>query len=109
MVLNTITPGDKLYRAYAHWSIYWDSFLEVVYSRRPKLCFEEYNIIKETEKGFWIHVPGDNRKWVSKTAKKRFAYPTKEEAIIAFKHRKLSHVRHARKNLERAEAELSLI
>lgn len=49
----------------------------------------ELNLFKETEKGYWIgygyfdklHNRG---MWVSKTAKKRYAYPTKKEALINF-------------------------
>ena len=57
----------------------------------PKLELREYNLFKETLKGYWIgyYNPfgvrlGEWQKWVSKTSKKRFAYPTKEEALINF-------------------------
>jgi hypothetical protein len=47
-----------------------------------------YNLHKETPKGYWIGygrpIEGELRSkstWVSKTAKKRYAYPTKEEAL----------------------------
>ncbi len=47
------------------------------------------NLHKETPKGYWIGY-GDKTglfstsKWVSKTGKKRYAYPTKEEALVNF-------------------------
>ena len=57
----------------------------------PKLELYEYDLFKETLKGYWIGygsiVPGNLRSeaiWVSKTAKKRFAYPSKQEALIGF-------------------------
>lgn len=57
----------------------------------PELVLEEYNLFKETPKGYWIGYgsikPGhlrDNAHWVSKTARKRFAYPSKKEALIGF-------------------------
>lgn len=55
----------------------------------PKVELRTYNLFKETEKGFWIGCgkpDGINSplKWVSKTATKRFAYPTKEEALENF-------------------------
>jgi hypothetical protein len=57
----------------------------------PKLELYEYNLFKETLKGYWICygsiVPGNLRSdaiWVSKTGKKRFAYPSKQEALIGF-------------------------
>lgn len=50
-----------------------------------------YHLIKETPKGYWIGFGGpfiswksDWKKWVSKTSRKRFAYPTKEEALHGF-------------------------
>ena len=56
----------------------------------PKLELRTYDLFKETPKGYWIGYGslGYSRyswkKWVSKTTKKRFAYPTKEEALINF-------------------------
>lgn len=55
----------------------------------PSLELEEYNLHKETPKGYWIGygtLDGYHSKsfWVSKTAKKRYAYPTKDEALTNF-------------------------
>lgn len=66
-----------------------DSYYESRSLRLPpivKLNLIVYDLLKETNKGYWI---GDkdfqNHKiWVSKTSKKRFAYPTKEEALTNF-------------------------
>jgi len=57
----------------------------------PSLVLHTYNLQAETPKGYWIgyghpnngYNRGDSR-WVSKTAKKRYAYPTKEEALHNF-------------------------
>jgi hypothetical protein len=56
-----------------------------------KLELNTYQLIKETQKGYWIgylndygYQIGDWQKWVSKTSKKRFAYPTKELALTNF-------------------------
>jgi hypothetical protein len=50
-----------------------------------------YNLHKETPKGYWVgfgnHVFGKlrgNSIWISKTSKRRRAYPTKEEALTNF-------------------------
>jgi hypothetical protein len=59
------------------------------------LSLKEYNLHKETPKGYWIgygemlegKLRGRSR-WVSKTSKKRFAYPTKELALESFVYRK---------------------
>jgi len=64
-----------------------------VSSPYPNPCVElrTYDLISETPKGYWIgylnlfgNRMGDWQKWTSKTSKKRFAYPTKEEAMTNF-------------------------
>jgi hypothetical protein len=56
----------------------------------PNPCLElrEYDLIGETPKGYWVgYTMGSSfipKKWVSKTSKKRFAYPTTEEALTNF-------------------------
>lgn len=54
----------------------------------PKLELKIFNLHKETPKGFWIGYGYSGLKsplkWVSKTAKKRYAYPTEQEALINF-------------------------
>jgi len=55
------------------------------------LSLYTYNLHKETPKGYWIgyghpdngYNKGDSF-WVSKTAKKRYAYPTKQEALTNY-------------------------
>lgn len=52
------------------------------------LYLNVYKIIKVTEKGYWINdLASLGNKWVSGTSRKRFAYPTKEEAFENFKKR----------------------
>lgn len=60
-------------------------------SYRIEVIEQEFNLFKETPKGYWIGYGGSfsgklrgNAIWVSKTSKKRFAYPTKEEALNSF-------------------------
>jgi hypothetical protein len=55
------------------------------------LVLEEYNLYKETPKGYWIHrgMWGVHKirsdcKWIPKDSKRRFAYPTKKEALNSF-------------------------
>ena len=53
----------------------------------PTIELREYDILKETLKGYWIghkEFPELSKLWVSKTSKKKFAYPTKDEALINF-------------------------
>lgn len=48
-----------------------------------KINAEEFEVVKETKCGYWIKV-NLKPKWTSKTSKKRFAYPTKKEALENF-------------------------
>jgi len=49
----------------------------------PKLECHEYDLIKETPKGYQIGYSFLNRpyKWIPKVSKKKYAYLTKEEAL----------------------------
>ena len=51
------------------------------------ICIKTYRIIKQTAKGVWIE-NYNSKKFVLLTGRKRFAYPTKEEAINSLKCRK---------------------
>ena len=51
------------------------------------LSLSEHEVDKETACGYWIG--GEfNKRWVSKTSRKRWAYPTPEEALDSFRMRK---------------------
>jgi len=57
----------------------------------PTVSYHEYELHKETDKGYWIRfhcfsvdILRRDCKWVSKTSRKRYAYPTKEEALMSF-------------------------
>jgi hypothetical protein len=56
----------------------------------PKIELRTYNLFKETPKGYWIGYGflyqglRSIGKWVPKEAKKRYAYPTKQEAMVNF-------------------------
>ena len=70
------------------------------------ISLQQYKILSETDKGYWIQLHSwDNtkKKWVSKTAKKRFAYPTKEQALLNFKKRTESAVKILTSQLETAK------
>lgn len=50
----------------------------------PVIVLREYVSLQETPKGYWIGHRENYfgwKKWVSKTSKRRFAYPTQEEAL----------------------------
>jgi len=63
-------------------------------------------INRETLKGVYVRFPNGNssfEKWICHTHKKKFAYPTKEEAWNSFVHRTNKRVEILRNNLKYAE------
>lgn len=76
------------------------------YYPNPTIELRKYNLHKETLKGYWIGYGhpdgfhGDSR-WVSKTARKRYAYPTKEEAM-------LNYIKRTKRRIEILRAQLKI-
>jgi hypothetical protein len=68
-------------------------FYRYEFSLDDKLQCRTYSLTKETPKGYWIHpdyLYGEKeRRWISKTSRKRYAYPSEPEALHAFICRKL--------------------
>jgi len=92
---------------YRYGSIYHDD--------GPRVCLYEYNLQKETPCGWWISLNangfldfGEKPRWVSKTARKRYAYPAKEEALKSFKFRKIRQIKILKARLSGAEHELDI-
>jgi len=54
-----------------------------------KLTLQEYEILRETPKGVWINIGWNREKWVSNYANKRFAQPSKREALKHYIRRKI--------------------
>jgi hypothetical protein len=50
----------------------------------PSLELSKYDLVEETPKGYWIGFAKMKMKWIPKESKKRYAYPTKEEALNNF-------------------------
>ena len=68
-----------------------------VYGTRVELHI--YKSIKKTQCGHWIIEKGNRylkcihkKRWISNTSKKRYAYPTKAEAINSFMIRKMRQI-----------------
>jgi len=79
----------------------------------PKIELRTFNLHKETPKGYWIgYGHPDNglqshSQWVSKTAKKRYAYPTKEEAMNNYIKRTEKRIKILKSQLDSCEYALS--
>ena len=84
---------------------------EEVVGSYVKVEERNYEVIKETPKGYWIKLFSsfDEKKWVSNNAKNRFAYPTKEEALFNFKARKKRQIQILESRLKKAKEALDLL
>jgi len=78
--------------------------------RNPKIELRRYHLIKETPKGYWIGSFLNSwdsqpywKKWVSKTTKKRYAYPTKAEALQNYIKRTEKRIGILKSQLEECE------
>ena len=73
---------------------YWYRYTDYVSGtedyRSITIQCSKFLVAKHTPKG--VRFVGHNAPWVSNTARKRFAYPTIEEAWESFKHRKRRQV-----------------
>jgi hypothetical protein len=75
------------YETVEYASIGWDGEYTRSKYPNPKLELRTFDLISETLKGYWIGYSGLRPlkfKWISKTSKKRYAYPTKEEALNGY-------------------------
>lgn len=81
-------------------SMHDDDYNYVRPSPNPKIRITVFKLLKETKKGYWIAYSSFSdpwKKWVSKESKKRFAYPSKEEALNNFVKRttvRMSYLQH---------------
>ena len=92
----------KLYR-------YHEDDIGEGYGPRIRVRLYAFNVVRTTPKGYWISIPYSFKlKWVSSEAKKRFAYPTKEEALQSFRARKRRQVAILSYQLERAKMALNV-
>ena len=75
-----------------------------------KIKLIEFNLIRETDCGYWIKEFGGFKEiFVLKLSKKRYAYPSKIEAFESFKKRTKKSKEYAERNLLLANRFLKLI
>lgn len=82
----------KLYRYDAHSITIWDSNEPI----GVELVLTSYPINKYTPKGYWVCT---NTKWVSNSSRKRWAYPTKEEALNSYRIRNTHRIHYLERDL----------
>ena len=78
---------------------------------KPLVRLITLNLHKETPQGFWIGYGEPSKlfstsRWISKYGKKRYAYPSKEQALWSFFKRKKQQVRIVKNQVRRAERAL---
>ena len=85
------------------------------FSSSIKVELREFNLHKETPKGYWIgygYYASDmlrgHSRWVSKTGLKRYAYPTKEEAMTNYIKRTEKRVKILKRQLFDTEYALKI-
>lgn len=73
-------------------------YVDIQFTDGPHISLDVYEGVKQTPKGWWIVFEGYCakdlgkkwcwKKWVSDSTYKKFACPSKEEALVSFKARK---------------------
>ena len=86
------------------------NFYRYVDGEEYEVCLKIYVLTKETPAGHWIQsascigTQSDlKRRWVSKTSLKRFAYPTKKQALESYMYRKRMQILIYSRRLKVAE------
>lgn len=69
------------------------------------LVLRKFHIIRHTLRGVWIRADGTER-FILNTSRKRYAYPTEQEALTNFIKRTERHIMLAEGNLTRAKEAL---
>ena len=85
----------------------------IAYKDIPTVELSEFVLDKETPKGYWIRplyggYLGLWKKWIPKKSRKRYAYPTKKEALDSFIARKKKQVQYSKTTLWYAEETLRI-
>lgn len=78
---------------------------------KDDIYLRKYQIIKRTPKGCWVKdlVCKSGKRFILNDARKRFAYPTREEALESFMHRKWSQIAIIKKQMQDAKDALSWV
>ena len=73
----------------------------------PHVELQSYDVKKETNKGYWISLYwGSDKKWVSKDGLRRFAFPTKYQAMQNFIKRTEKRVKYLEIDLQACQVGL---
>lgn len=86
---------------------------DAFYGATLSLEITEFKLVRETPKGYWIspdleYFHFSEKRWIPKVSRKRYAYPTKKEALDSFIIRKQHQITHCERDLRNAKALLSI-
>ena len=89
---------SKFWYRYVDWptAAPLDEWGDPIHSGGVHVHCKQYPVLKETPQGVWLQLSAlyvndelkKDRRWVKRDARKRFACPTKEEALESFRARK---------------------
>lgn len=71
---------------------------------KPYICIEKHPVYRKTPMGVQLGWSKDALTFVNNSHAKRFAYPTKAEALDSYRRRKAKHVQILKAQLMRAES-----
>ena len=74
-----------------------------------EIACKRLRVLRRTHRGAWIETGYKQEKFILDGARRRWAYPTKEEALNSFKCRKQSQIWHAKRAFRNARAALKQI
>lgn len=93
--------GDTYYR--------YDGYTFVDHS----VVCRELRVVKRTPKGAWLAEDWDQKglhlKFILNSARRKFAYPTKEEALNSFRIRQVRRLQHLQNSIEKVTAYIELV
>lgn len=84
------------------------------YYPASQLIYYVYSVVKETPKGVWIKLKGyedctyQRKRFILSNSRKKYAYPSKEEALYSFIKRKETQIKILSRKLSEAEDLLEL-
>ena len=97
-------------------------FRDILAEDGVKIVVEVFNALKETPQGYWVLKKGAPNwngistkyqrkagvlKWISNTSRKKYCYPTVEDALFSFKKRKEAQASKLKVKLDQAEKVIS--
>lgn len=97
--------NKEYYRVEPHYEEYYPT---------SELIFFVYSVVKETPKGVWIKLKGyedctyQRKRFILNTSRKKYAYPSKEEALYSFIKRKEIQIKILSRKLSDTEDLLKL-